>query len=217
MTAASAFPRFGRDRRGTVAIEMAILFPIILVVMLGFYELYCYIRAVAIVERTAASVANIMSRQTSQLLDCDSSTNALNLGTYVDAVVRQGKPLTIDTSGEVFLSAVGMVGGTPTVLWQRRSKFTVSGGASRLGVQNAAATLPQDLAAAMQANININALVVEIVYRFEPFAMTKYFWQGGAGTVTFSRAAYFRARQFNQNALGSAAANGCTALPTPPA
>lgn len=216
MTAASPSRLFAlrHDRRGSVALEMAFVFPLVLLTLLGFYEAYSYIRTVAMVERAAASVANIMGRQTTALADCDDSLSAVNLGTYVDAAARIMSPQPLATSGGVFLSAVGAVNGKPTVLWQRRSKFRIAGTASILGTQGSAATLPAQLSAAVAADSDITVMVAEVNYRFTPFAMTANFWPAGAGAVTISRVAYFRARVFQQTRLSTPV---CTPLPTPPA
>lgn len=209
--------RLVRDRRGSVALEMAFVLPLILLMLLGFYEAYMYIRSVAMVERASASVANIMGRQLSQLRDCNNASDALNLGTYVDAVTRMTSPMPLATQGEVILSAVSNVNNVPRVRWQRRSQFKVAGTVSVLGVQNAQAKLPAALNALVIADNTVTILVVEITYRFVPFAMTANFWSGSPGAVTIQRVAYFRPRTVDSTTLVTAGTAGCTALPTPPA
>lgn len=219
MTTPSHLRRFtlARDRRGSVALELALVMPLMLLMLLGFYEAYMYIRSVAMVERATATVANIMGRQFSQLRDCNDSTNSLNLGAYVDAVVRMASPMPLSTQGEIILSAVANVSNGPTVRWQRRSQFKVNGTVSVLGVQNAQAKLPAALNALLIADNTITVMVVEVTYRFTPFAMTANFWSGNPGAVTISRVAYFRPRTIDLINLVPAGTAGCTALPTPPA
>lgn len=221
MTTASR-PRLSvllRDRRASVALELALVIPILLVVTLGFYEAYSYIRSVAMVERAAANTASIMARQVSPLQDCSDNRDALNLGTYVDVVQKLVAPLPLATQGEVILSAVSNIGNVPRVLWQRRSTFKQTGITSLLGVQGAQATLPSDLNALILADNSITLIAVEISYRFAPFAMTSKFWSGSPGEVTISRVAYFRPRTLSQLTLvpPSSVVGSCTALPTPPA
>lgn len=51
------------DRRGSVAVETAILVPLGVMVILGAWELYSYYRAVAVVDRAAFMVANSVAMQ----------------------------------------------------------------------------------------------------------------------------------------------------------
>lgn len=208
-----------RDRRGSIGLELAMMIPLLMLLLVGFYEAYMYIRTVAQLERASASVGSMMSRQTRTLSECSQATSSLNLGTYVEATTRLMTPLPFARSGEVIFSSVGRgAGGNPQVLWQRRSTFTVAGAASALGKQGDTATLPTDLANVVIADPNINILVAEVFYRFTPFSMTSTWWPQGAGAVTISRLAYLRARTFNQGVLSPASATpGCPALPTPPA
>lgn len=207
-----------RDRRASVALELALVIPILLLITLGFYEAYSYIRSVSMVERAAANLASMMGRQVEQLKDCAEPSDALNLGTYVDVAQRLVSPLPLATQGEVILSAVYNPGNNiPRVRWQRRSTFKQSGVASVLGVQNAPANLPSGLDALVRTDDSITVMVVEITYRFRPFAMTEKFWSGSPGEVTISRVAYFRPRTIDLLNLVPASGSGCTALPTPPA
>jgi Flp pilus assembly protein TadG len=203
-----------RDRRGVVTLELALIMPIMVLMLLGFYESYMYVRSVAMVERAAATIANVMGRQSQQLRDCANSSDALNLGTYVDAAVRLIYPMPLDTKGEVLLSAVSSVNGTPTVRWQRRSNFELSGVKSAVGKNGGTATLPAALQTVVAADTNITVMVVEVNYRFTPFA-TFANWANNPGEVTISRAAYFRTRILDHNTLISATSAGCSALPTP--
>lgn len=212
---ATPFRRFFVNRRGSVAIELALVMPVLMLMVVGFHEAYMYVRAVGLVERTAASVADIMGRQIAVLVDCSTSDDAANLGTYVTAAVEMARPIDLARSGQVFLSSVL----TPTpaqgqnpaarVAWQRSSTFMVAGERASVGRQGAAATLPAGILPDVGGNDTV--MVVEILYRFTPFAMTARFWNDAPGTVTIRRSAYFRSRLFNQNRL----APGCAGLPTP--
>lgn len=206
-----------RGRAGTAGIEFAYALPVLLLVALGVYEAYNYLRTVALIERAATSTANIISRQTASLRDCADTGDALNLGTYVAAIERITSPLPVATQGEVFLSAVRNNGNGPVVVWQRRSTFTLPNQSSVLGTETRAANLPRDVLAVMTPTSNITLIAVEVRYRFTPFSLVGDLYPGNPGEVTVSRIAYFRARTFNlQNLLSRIAAGCATALPTPP-
>ncbi|MGE5478405.1 MAG: TadE/TadG family type IV pilus assembly protein [Bacteroidales bacterium] len=210
----SSLIRAARDRRASVALELAMIFPLLLVIMLGFYEAYMYIRTVAQLERTTTSVANMLGRQQNKLADCGDNTSALNLGAYISAAQEAASPIPLKDNGEIILSAVHFPNGVaaPTVAWQRRSTFIISDAASVLGKQGAAAQLPKDMLPVQGTDDTF--LVVELFYRFKPFAMTAPFASAlPLGTVDVHRTAYFRARMAGQNVLTSPACT--TVLPTP--
>lgn len=199
------------------------IFPLILLISLGFFELYNYIRTVARIERTSSSLANMMARQLNPLVDCADSTAALNLGSYTSAAEVMLDPLPLAKKGEIILSAVDWPAGqtaVPRVAWQRSSTFTLSspGVGSALGTQGTAATLPAGLLPTQGNGDTI--LTAEVFYRFTPFVLSAPFWSGSSfGQVTIRRISYFRARMATLNTLAPTATTpGCTsALPTPSA
>ena len=64
-----------RSDRGSVAIEFVIIVPLMLLVLLGFTEMYMYMRAVSIVEHTAFTLADSIGQMQS-VID-DTSTTQL--------------------------------------------------------------------------------------------------------------------------------------------
>lgn len=212
-------PRLLADRTASVGLEMALVTPLIMLMLLGFYEAYMYVRTVGLVERAAVSVANTMARQTASLIDCADTNNSLNLGTYMLAATLVADPVNLARNGEVIVSAVNWPDNAnvaaPQIVWQRRSVFAGPDLPSGVGVQAGAATLPANLAGAITRG-NDTVLVAEVFYRFTPFAMTAPFWSGSPGTVTISRTAYFRARTANLGFLVPPGPPNCAAgLPQP--
>lgn len=205
-------PLFGKlrgDRRGSVAIETAIVIPIACLVVIGFYETYSYVRAVALVERAAFSVANMMARQQGALHNCRESGDALNLGTYIAAAQEMVKPLALSTKGMVFLSGVNGPAAGTNVAWQHHSTYTLSGVSSSIGKQGQTIDLPGGIDPTGAAD---TVLVAEVIYRYRPFAMTAHLWPSAPGEVTIARQAYYRGRTANLSAL-TPGTTPCTALP----
>lgn len=204
------------ERRGSVAIELAIVLPLLFLMLMGFFEAYKYMRTVGLAERTAASLANLMARQQARLVDCQNTTDALNLGTYVMAAEKMMSPLPLSETGEVMLSAVHNpavgIGQTPVpkVAWQRHSTYTLKDAHSAVGTEGKDAILPGGIVPDVGNGDTV--LVAEVFFRFTPFAMTSAFWPDHPGVVTISRAAYFRSRIFAQSALAPAP-QGCVGLP----
>lgn len=205
-----------RERRGSVALELAIILPLLFFMLLGFFEAYSYMRTVGMAERTAASLANLMARQQARLIDCQNTNDALNLGTYMMAAEKMMSPLALSEMGEVILSAVHnpAVGAgqtpVPKVAWQRHSTYTLDDVHSVVGTEGKDAVLPGGIVPDMGNGDTV--LVAEVIFRFTPFAMTSAFWPDHPGVVTISRAAYFRSRIFAQSALAPAP-QGCAGLP----
>lgn len=209
-------PRLLADRTGSVALEMAMVTPLIMLLLLGFYEAYMYIRTVGLVERAAVTAANTMSRQRSSLVDCSTSNDALNLGTYVEGAIKVADPVNLSNGGQVILSAVDWPTGTPAprVAWQRSSPIPKTANVSVLGRDKQTAKLPTGLAAVITQG-NDTVLVAEVFYRFKPFAMTASFWPGAPGEINISRVAYFRARTSNLGTLSPRLPPCPAALATP--
>lgn len=195
------------DRQGSVALETAFFIPLLCLIMVGFWETYTYIRAVALVERATFSVGDMMARQNSPLVDCGNTSNSLNLGTYILAAEKVVTPLDLSNNGEVILSGIDNPAGVPTVRWQRRSTYALSGISSAVGQQSGRATLPAGVAP-FTTPVGDTLLVAEVFYQFSPFAATQRFWPGAPASVTIKRITYFHARTTALNTLTA----GCGGL-----
>jgi|AGTN01.1.fsa_nt_gi TadE-like protein. len=196
-------------RRGVTALETAIVIPVMLLLILGLHEIYMYVRTVALVERAAYSVADIMSRQTNALIDCSTSANSLNLGTYVEAARQLASPLTLSRDGAIYMSALKTVNGSSTVMWRRHS-VTGNSFTSFIGPGGSTATnLPAGVA---PEGLGGTLIVVEVFYEYDPFSATRSFWPTAPGKQVISRRSYYSARLVDLGTL--VADTGCTPLPS---
>ena len=57
--------RFGRDRRGVVAVEFALMMPVLLLLLLGCIEVAQYVLLHQKLQRSATTMADLMTRNTS--------------------------------------------------------------------------------------------------------------------------------------------------------
>lgn len=200
------------DRRATVALELTIFFPIMLMILTGFYETYIYLRTVSIMERTAMSLADLIARRTI-LVDCATSDDSTYLGTYMTAAEMVAQPLTLDGKGEIFVSAINAPStGKLQIAWQRRSTFTISGVSATVGKTGATPTLDVTLPLEVGTSAD-TAIVVEVVYRYTPFAMVSAVWSSAPGTQTLRRQGVARARYGSLDTLSTE--SSCSSLPTP--
>jgi len=201
-----------RSRRGAVALEVALLFPIAVVVLVGFAELYFYVRAATIIERVTFTTADTVAKRMS-LVDCRQQNSSSYLGTHLLAAELTAQPLALASQGQVIISGVTNVNGKPKVAWQRRSTYGL-GAKSALGAQGAVPTLPGKLTVSAKAGNHADTLIVaEVFYRFQPFAGIRNLLPNLPAEVTIKRTAYSRARLGSLATLGTLA--GCTGLPTP--
>jgi Flp pilus assembly protein TadG len=193
-----------RSDAGVAGIEIAILMPVILLIFLGFTEVYLYLRTVAAAERVAFTLADTLG-QKATVKDIATDASADNIGAYWQAASIVGEPLDMRNLGEVIVtsvcdsdsdncttpSAIGTAGrpGAPKLLWQRRSPVT--------GAQspNQNSLLATGLAPTGWPFYSGDAmLTVEVFYRFNPFTMTSAVWAGAPGTQIIYEVAYARPR-----------------------
>lgn len=216
----SAARRVGSRRRsrGAVALEVVIIVPLMLLVLLGFSELYLYMRATSLVEHTAFMLADSIG-QMEQLTDDQSTTDADNLGALWAAAAALMQPEPLQQNGGVIITSVcdqtsncnlptncvpttspprptsPPQPGTPEVCWQRQAPWTQ-------GTMTSQVASGSPLPSTWPFSKTDSAFVVEVFYRYNPFPMTSAFWPDAPGTVTIYRRVYARPRGTNGYALG---------------
>ncbi|HVI52739.1 MAG TPA: hypothetical protein VM661_16140 [Candidatus Sulfotelmatobacter sp.] len=197
------------DRRASASVELAMLIPMLVLLLVGSYQLYAYMRATSLTERTSITLSDMVSRRSTQAVDCALTTNGSYLGTYFDAATRMIEPLTLDGNGMVILSAVHNVNGSATVAWQRRSVYQIKGVSSAVGAEGGKAVLPGGIT--VQTNGD-TVVVAEVFYNYVPFAGLSNDNAMLPKAQTISRASYFRARYGALDSLGTV--SGCSGLPS---
>lgn len=203
-----------RSDRGSVSVELAIVTPLILLIMLGFSEMYLYMRAVSSVEHTAFTLADSIS-QMSQVINDQTTSNPTNLGAIWSAAALVAAPSTLRSGGGVVVTSIcdatttpcGTAAaqwqsltamGTPQLYWQAQAPWTGKG----MVTQETAKSL---LPSTWPFRSGDSAIVVEVFYSYDPFSLTRGLWAAAPGTQTIYRRVYVRQR--NGNALPLAAAS----------
>lgn len=128
--------RLRKDRKGTLAVEMAMATPVLVGLLLSGIEVTRYVLLNQKVERAAATMADLVS-QVDVAVTNSMLTNMYDATTYVMS------PFDINADGHIVVSSIATSGGSTTVVWQR--SFGAGSGGSMFGVQGGPATLPPGL------------------------------------------------------------------------
>jgi hypothetical protein len=190
-----------RSDRGSVAVELVIIIPIMVLLMVGFSEMYLYMRTVSALEHTAFTLADSLG-QTSQLINTNATTDSNDLGSIWNAATLLSAPNSLNQGGGVIITSVcestsscvwpampapTMTAGVPRIWWQASAPWNGSGMTTRVTTGNI-------LPATWPFRNGDSAIVVEVFYTFNPFAMTAGLWPGAPGTQTLYERIYVRPR-----------------------
>lgn len=170
---------------GSVAVEAAILLPVLLILMNATYEVSHFALAVNKVDRSAQTLAQLLARAP--------ALGSLEVGNSIPLIAAGAvaQPFDINARGRTIVSVVvdraddGNVG--PVVLWQKtagRAQKT-----SKVGGPGGAARLPAGLVAP-----GGSLVVVEVVYDYRPVIWSEVLANMGAGDVEVYRVAYYMPR-----------------------
>jgi Flp pilus assembly protein TadG len=178
-----------RDTRGTVALETALLLPVLLLLMVGSWETYAYMRAVNIIDRTAAIVADTVARK-SRLYDDSSASDGDNLGAYYQAALEIAQPLDLTDGGTVILSALHNDGTATTLAWQRRAPYSSDSHASK--ITGPVVTTKDGVPLVLQTGETV--IVAEVFLTYQPFLWSRAVWADAPLQVVLYHRAVFLSR-----------------------
>lgn len=91
--------------RGSVAIEVLIIVPVMLMILFGFSEVYLYMRAMSMVDHTAFTLANSLA-QMPNVLDTTSTSNANSLGSLWSDASQIAVPDDLAGNGAVIITSI---------------------------------------------------------------------------------------------------------------
>lgn len=170
-------------------------------VLLGFSEMYMYMRTVSAIEHTAFTLADSIG-QMPQVFNDNTTSNADNLGSIWNAATLLAVPNNLPAGGGVIITSIcdrtttpcgsaaptpqSMALGTPEIYWQAKAPWTASGMTTRV-------TSSSILPSTWPFRNGDSAIVVEIFLTFNPFTF-KEFWPGAPGTQTIYQRIYVRPR-----------------------
>ncbi len=165
--------RLKRDRRGTLAVEMAVATPVVIGLLLSGVEVTRYVLLNQKIERASATMADLVSQ--SETLSEGGLINLFSATAYVM------DPFDLVADGHLVVSSISATNNNPArINWQR--SFGGGSGGSAIGVEGGTASLP----AGFVVRDNETVVVTEVFYGYEPmFFDTQLF-----GTQLVARSLY---------------------------
>ncbi len=150
--------RLKRDRRGTLAVEMAVATPVVIGLLLSGIEVTRYVLLDQKIERASATMADLVSQ--AETLNEGGLANLYAATTYVL------EPFDLAADGQVVMSSIGAGNGNPArINWQR--SFGAGSGGSAFGVEGGTASLP----AGFVVRDNGTVVVTEVFSDYVPAFM----------------------------------------------
>jgi Flp pilus assembly protein TadG len=163
---------FLRDERGVTAIEFALVLPVVLLILLGCFEVPRYVLIVQKISRTSSGVADLVA-QADEPLQKNQLTDIFNAG----KVMMQ--PYDIVTNGKIYVSSINNPSGAGVALtWQRNNGGT--GPASKI---TTGASIPGPLAPAS----NEEVLAAEVYFTYQPVLSTLIYTGSTLYRVSYTR------------------------------
>ncbi|BAO88447.1 TadE/TadG family type IV pilus assembly protein [Caballeronia cordobensis] len=200
--------RLLRSERGSVSIEFVIIVPMMLLVMLGFTELYMYMRAASAVDRTAFTLANSIGQMSTVIADATDTTDANSYGSLWQDAALLAAPYQIKANGMVYVTSVCdtptsgtcklmnassnlMSPGTAGMLWTASTSAWAN---SKNSLMTSRVSSTNPLPSTWPFRIGDSAIVVEVFLAYNPFTMTSKLMSGMPGEQILYRRVYVRPR-----------------------
>jgi hypothetical protein len=154
---AGLLARLRRAADGNMAVEFALVLPVLLLLMLGSAELARFVILHQKVDRVAVTMSDLVSRA--------ETVSENDLDDMFVAAGQVAQPFDIGNLGVVIVSSVTNPDGDgPIVAWQRSGGGALSA-TSQLGIEGGAASLSADF----EVRVGETAIIAEVFYDFEPF------------------------------------------------
>jgi Flp pilus assembly protein TadG len=173
---AKAFParlrRFAAGERGVTAIEFALVLPVVLLIMLGCFEVPRYVMIVQKISRTSSGVADLTAQADEPLTK-----------NQMDDIFTAGKimmqPYDVVANGKIYVSSVNNPNGAGLALtWQRNNGGT--GPASNI-------TNGNSLPLAIRPGSNEEVLAAEVFFSYQPVLSTLIYTGSTLYRVSYTR------------------------------
>jgi Flp pilus assembly protein TadG len=147
--------KFFRNIDGVSALEFSLIAPVMIIMLLGAFEVGRFIHLNQKAEKLSFTVADVVAQA--------ETIKTADLQNLLSAAEKMMSPYPFATQGKVIISSVVRGASNSTVRWQYCGGGTYNA-ASGVGVVNGVATLP----AVMTLNSGEDIVVAEVIYNFQP-------------------------------------------------
>lgn len=187
-----------RAQQGAVAIEAAIILPLMVMLMLGMVEMYQYFRVIAVVDRAAFTVANSMAVQdefiVNQLGACDKDPRKLCTYEYIMPQIMQPLAYKQGTISFYNNQLADLSRSHQWVLQWQAQCSAASGACTAEQITNPQPTTLNLNGLQPLADEDDYLVVVTMQADYPPFALSGAFWSLLNKDITLVSTAYFRPR-----------------------
>jgi hypothetical protein len=160
------------------AVEFAFMFPVLMLFLLGSFELSRYIIVNQKIDHVAYTAADVVGQET--------MITTAQLNDIMSAATEIMDPFEFNENGIVIISSVEQdPDNGPVVRWQRMGGGTLNKN-SRLGEEGDVATLPDGFT----LNDNDNVIVAEVFYDYLPSITEEFFASRENYKVAFFKPRY---------------------------
>jgi Flp pilus assembly protein TadG len=152
--------RFVEDERGVTAVEFALVLPVVLLVLLGCFEVPRFVLIYQKIARTSSGVADLVAQ-------ADEPLTKNQMADIFTAGKLMMQPYDVIANGRIYVSSINNPSGGSgvTLTWQRNNSGTLSTG-SKLGLagSNPTTKLPSTLVPATDEEV----LAAEVYFKYVP-------------------------------------------------
>jgi Flp pilus assembly protein TadG len=151
--------KFLKDERGVTAIEFALVLPVVLLILLGCFEVPRFVLICQRIARTSSGVADLVAQ-------ADEPITANQMNDIFTAAKIMMQPYDIVANGRIYVSSINNPSGNGvTLTWQKNNGGTVST-ASKLGLagSNPSSKIP----ATLVPGSNEEVLASEVYFNYTP-------------------------------------------------
>jgi len=151
--------KFLKDERGVTAIEFALVLPVVLLILLGCFEVPRFVLICQRIARTSSGVADLVAQ-------ADEPITANQMNDIFTAAKIMMQPYDIVANGRIYVSSINNPSGNGvTLTWQKDNGGTVAT-ASKLGLagSNPSTKIP----ATLVPGSNEEVLASEVYFNYTP-------------------------------------------------
>jgi Flp pilus assembly protein TadG len=151
--------KFLKDERGVTAIEFALVLPVVLLILLGCFEVPRFVLICQRIARTSSGVADLVAQ-------ADEPITANQMNDIFTAAKIMMQPYDIVANGRIYVSSINNPSGNGvTLTWQKNNGGTVAT-ASKLGLagSNPSTKIP----ATLVPGSNEEVLASEVYFNYTP-------------------------------------------------